>query len=55
MGRLTHDEIDRRVEEAMKPPSQKQGQNFDPGIQGLRQAAARKGLPTRKELPPGRN
>ncbi len=36
---LTHQEFDRRVEEAMKPPANANGQNFTPGIEDLRQAA----------------
>ena len=48
---LTHQEFDRQVEEAMKPPAGRQvaGQGFSPGIQKMRQSA--KG---RRPVPAGR-
>ncbi len=49
---LTHQEFDRQVEEAMKPPAGRQvaGQGFSPGIQKMRQSAKR-----RRPIPAGRN
>ena len=42
--RLTHEQFDLEIEEAMKPPSGKQGQTFTPGIEALRETMARKRL-----------
>ena len=43
--KLTHEEFDRRVKEAMKP-AQAAGRGFSPAIQQLRQTAkARKPMP----------
>ncbi len=49
--KLTHEDFDRQVEEAMKPPAGRQvaGQGFSPGIQKMRQSA--KG---RRPVPAGR-
>ena len=51
MAELTHEEADRRIKEAMKPPVARQGggQGFSPGIQKMRQSA--KG---RRPTPAGR-
>ena len=50
--KLTHEEFDRQVEEAMNPPvaNQGAGQGFSPGIQKMRQSAKR-----RRPIPAGRN
>ena len=49
--KLTHEEFDRRVKEAMKP-AQAAGRGFSPAIQQLRQTAkARKPMP--RLLPSG--
>lgn len=42
MAKLTHEEFDRQVEEAQKPPSDQTGGNFAPGVQQLRQAAGKR-------------
>ena len=49
MAKLTHEEFDRRVMEAMKPKSEQAGGNFAPGIQQLRQSANK-----RRQLTPRR-
>ncbi len=50
--KLTHQEFDRQVEEAMETPTAQGGQGFSPGIQKMRQTASkRKPLPARRQLP----
>lgn len=50
MAKLTHQEFDRRVEEAMKPQAAGGGGgNFAPGLQQLRKAASQ-----RRQLTPQR-
>ena len=50
--KLTHEEFDRQVEEAMQPATAQGGQGFAPGIQKMRQTASkRKPLPVRRQLP----
>lgn len=47
--KLTHEEFDRQVEEAMKPPTTQAGGGFAPSIQKMRQTASK-----RKPLRQGR-
>ncbi len=57
MAKLTKDEFNRRVREAMKPPAAASGNRFAPGLQSLRQAASRRRLPAAapvQQLPAGR-
>ena len=50
--KLTHEEFDRRVTEAMKPPAKQGRQNFSPGIQRMRQAGRQRSpMPIRPQLP----
>ena len=50
--KLTHEEFDRRVREAMKPPATQVGQSFSPAIQNLRQTARQRGsIPAKRPLP----
>ena len=54
MADLTHEEADRRIREAMKPPVARQGagQGFSPGIQKMRQSArGRRPTPASRNLP----
>lgn len=46
--KLTHEEFDRQVEEAMKPPTAQAGRGFSTGIQKIRQTAKqRRPMPAR--------
>lgn len=50
--KLTHQEFDKQVEEAMNPSTAQAGGGFAPGIQKMRQTASkRKPLPARRRLP----
>ena len=50
--KLTHEEFDKQVEEAMNPSSAQAGGGFSPSIQKMRETASkRKPLPTRRPLP----
>lgn len=40
--KLTHEEFDRRVEEAMKPQGMQGGAGFAPAIQKMRQIASKR-------------
>lgn len=51
MADLTHEEFDRRVREAMKPPTAQAGQGFSPSINRIRQTARqRRPMPARRPL-----
>ncbi len=50
--KLTHEEFDRQVEEAMQSPTAQGGQGFSPGIQKMRHTASkRKPLRQGNQLP----
>lgn len=52
---LTHEEFDRRVRDAMKPPVAQGGQGFAPGLQRIRQTAGQtRPMPARRQLPMAR-
>lgn len=42
MAKLTHEEFDRQVEEAMKSPTAQAGRGFSPNIQRMRQTASKR-------------
>lgn len=55
MAKLTHEAFDLRVREAMTPPGPgRNGGGFAPGVNRLRQAAARRTPPAVPQLPRGR-